>query len=387
MFSIALHQPRAAFCLIWFLVSALLTAAPAWAQQTNKSLTNPKPPTRKPDVASPKSPKPPTANRKPAATKQVLNGAWQIPEEWTRIDLVGTNLTPAPPVLVLTDDKPTYIREVIRLQWRAFDPINLHLIRPKGVAKPPVAIFLYSYPSTTSRFELDRFAQWIASLGYACAGFEIALAGDRFRMRPLREWFLSEMQEALATSTHDVQFLINYLQTRPDLDARQVGMFGQGSGGTVAILAAAADARIVAVDLLVPWGDWPKYLKSAAVLAKEKPELRGKYSTPEFLKTVAMFEPLDHLPKLKGRNVRMTFVADEPTCPNEVQDSFERVAKPLGFLVDRNARTPAFVGKVSGVALFRWLGQQLGASPAGVNSAAADVSSEAPVPVPLPKKK
>ncbi len=54
----------------------------------------------------------------------------------------------------------------------------------------------------------------------------------------MKEWFVSELQESLVESTHDVQMIINYLSTRGDLDMDRVGMFGQGSGGAIAILAA-----------------------------------------------------------------------------------------------------------------------------------------------------
>src|ERR1035441_1223230 len=51
-------------------------------------------------------------------------------------------------------------------------------------------------------------------------------------------------QLSLALTVHDVQMVLNYLETRGDLDMSRVGMFGQGSGGAIAVLAAAADSRI-----------------------------------------------------------------------------------------------------------------------------------------------
>jgi cephalosporin-C deacetylase-like acetyl esterase len=59
----------------------------------------------------------------------------------------------------------------------------------------------------------------------------------------MREWFISELQESLATSAHDVQMVLNYLASRNDLDMSRVGMFTAGSGANIAILASAVDAR------------------------------------------------------------------------------------------------------------------------------------------------
>ena len=74
-------------------------------------------------------------------------------------------------------------------------------------------------------------------------------------------------------------------------------MYGQGSGGTIAILAAAADPRIRALDLLNPWGDWPDWLKGSPVVPDEE---RARYLTPEFLQRVSMLDPVDYLPRLRS---------------------------------------------------------------------------------------
>src|ERR1022692_4628664 len=75
-------------------------------------------------------------------------------------------------------------------------------------------------------------------------GFVSALTGQRYHDRPMKEWFVSELPEALGSSVHDVQMILNYLADRNDLDMTRVGMYGQGSGGTIAILAASADPRL-----------------------------------------------------------------------------------------------------------------------------------------------
>jgi len=73
----------------------------------------------------------------------------------------------------------------------------------------------------------------------------------------MKEWFVSDLEHSLVGTTHDVQMVINYLASRGDFDMSRIGIFGEGSGGTIALLAASVDARIKAVDVLDPWGDWP----------------------------------------------------------------------------------------------------------------------------------
>src|SRR5271166_1018096 len=139
-------------------------------------------------------------------------------EKWDSLSLDGSQLIPQRPIFGEKDDQPHFTRELIRVQWRVGDPIDLYIIRPKGVAKPPVVLYLYSYPSETERFRDNDYCGRIMEGGVAAIGFVSALTGQRYAMRPMKEWFVSELQEALATSVHDVQMILNFLAKRDDLD-------------------------------------------------------------------------------------------------------------------------------------------------------------------------
>src|SRR5262249_23780817 len=156
-------------------------------------------------------------------------------EDWTAITLDRSHLVPDRPVLGEKYDLPgnTFIRELYQVVWRPGDPIDLYVVLPKGVQKPPVVLYLYSYPQDTERFKNDHWCASTTAGGYAAVGFVSALTGHRTEHRPPKEWFVSELQEALATSTHDVQMIVNYLGTREDLDMEHLGMLGQGSGGAI----------------------------------------------------------------------------------------------------------------------------------------------------------
>jgi len=97
----------------------------------------------------------------------------------------------------------------------------------------------------------------------------------------MKEWFISELQESMGSTTHDVQLIVDYLAARQDLSADQVAIFGQGSALRSPFLAAAADPRIRVLDLLNPWGDWPDWLKTSPVVPDEE---RARYLTPSSLK-------------------------------------------------------------------------------------------------------
>src|SRR5208337_3634238 len=219
-------------------------------------------------------------------------------ESFSNLSLMESDLHPEPPVQGGTDETSEYVRELLQMKWRWGDPIDLWVIRPRGVKNPPVVLYLYSYPSETDRFKDDRYCRRVVSGGAAAVGFVSALTGHRYANRPMKEWFISELPESLAKTVHDVQMILNYLETRGDLDMSRVGIYGQGSGGAIAILAAAADPRIKALDLHNPWGDWPDWLAKSRQIPEAE---RANFLEPHFLKRLEPLEPMRYLPELKSR--------------------------------------------------------------------------------------
>ena len=234
----------------------------------------------------------------PHADPPDLKGAQ---EEWTSPALTGSHPIPTKP-LNFFDDYPHYTVETLRIQWRSGDPIDLYVMKPKGVKKPPVILYLYGYPTDTEIFRREEYQQLVTRNGVAAVGFVSALTGHRYHDRSMKQWFLSELQECFATSAHDVQMVLNYLDSRGDLDMGRVGMFTQGSGASIAILAAAVDPRIKVLEALDPWGDWPTWMATSPFVPENE---RSEYVKPEFLKKVAALEPVEWLPKIQAKKFRL----------------------------------------------------------------------------------
>jgi pimeloyl-ACP methyl ester carboxylesterase len=139
------------------------------------------------------------------------------------------------------------------------------------------------------------------------------------------------------------------------MDLDHVGMFGMGSGGTIAILAAHADPRIKTLDLLDPWGDWPDWLKFSPVVPDEE---RSKYLTQEFLKSVAALDPLAYLPSLKTPSFRLQQTLTEPATPNTAKERIAAAVPDTSRLVKyMDAGDLLKAWKVTG--LSGWIKQQM----------------------------
>jgi hypothetical protein len=249
-----------------------------------------------------------------------------VNESWSSPALTDSHLLPARPLSALVDDHPKYTVELLQVQWRWGDPLDLYVMKPKGVKKPPVILYLYGYPTSTDVFRNDDYEELVTRDGFAAVGFVSALTGHRYHDRPMKDWFLSELQECLATSAHDVQMVLDYLNARGDLDMNRVGMFTQGSGASIAILASGVDPRIKVLEAMDPWGDWPTWLATSPFVPENE---RAAYVKPEFLKKVSTLEPLDWLPKIQAKKFRLDNQVYEVTTPKPIKDKL-RAAAPAG---------------------------------------------------------
>ena len=276
-------------------------------------------------------------------------------ENWSALTDLKTGLEPTEVAVVQHDEQPDFVRELVRVQWRLGDPIDLWITRPKVTGRPPVVLYLYSYTDTNERFRDNGWCKRASADGFAAVGLVSALTDYRFRNRPMKQWFVSELPESLGSSVHDVQLILNYLAARGDMDMEHVGMFGMGSGATIAILAAHADPRIKALDLLDPWGDWPSWLEFSPAVSDTE---RAKYLTQEFLKSVAALDPVAYLTSLKTPSIRLQQTLSEPVTPNIVKERIASAVPHAAQLVKyTNAEDLLKAWKASG--LSGWIKEQM----------------------------
>jgi acetyl esterase/lipase len=172
-----------------------------------------------------------------------------------------------------------------------------------------------------------------------------------------------------------VQMVLNYLADRADVDMGNVGVFGVGAGGTIAVMSASVDSRIRAIDLLDPWGDWPVWMQKSAVIPDEE---RPAYVKPEFLKKVADFDPVKLLPGLKTRRIRLNHLNDDfPSTPEEAKKQMEAALPPTAE--HRRFETSiAFYSEVaSGGRVFDWLKLQIKTTDPKIREAAKEAPPSA----------
>ena len=292
-----------------------------------------------------------------------------VNEDWTSPSLANSQLKPARPLEFVTD-KPHFTMELLQLQWRWGDPIDVYVMKPKGVKKPPVILYLYGYPTDTEIFRRDDYEDLVTRNGVAAVGFVSALTGHRYHDRPMTKWFVSELPESLATSAHDVQMVLNYLAERRDLDLDRVGMFAQGSGASIAILASAVDPRIKVLEALDPWGDWPTWMATSPFVPVDE---RADYVKPEFLKKTASLDPVDWLPKIQAKKFRLDNELFDSVTPPAAREKL-RSAAPSGTTVEFYKTMDEFKAAFQGGKNLEWIQHELRSLPESATAANASTA-------------
>jgi hypothetical protein len=290
---------------------------------------------------------------------------------------LAKKLASASPLLGEKDEYLEFTRELIQVQWRSGDPIDLYVITPRGVIKPPVILYLYGYPSDTDRFRDNTFCQTATANGYAAVGFVSALNGQRYHDRPMREWFVSQLHNSLTESVHDVQMILDYLAMRGDLDIDHVGMFSQGSGATVAILAASVEPRIRALDALQPWGAWPMWMATSSLIPDAE---RANYVRHDFLAGIATLDPVNQLGHLSTSSIRVQFVGDDSITSVAAVKQITQAAASRDQVVEYPTSLAQY-NVLSGGRTFDWIKLQLRLPEAHSESTMGAVVPSTPVRV------
>jgi hypothetical protein len=339
-------------CLTVSLGLFLLFASPARSQSSSSQQSS-----SDPSSSDQKKPAPAAASPAPPSSAKFY-------EDWSTPLLDRSYLSMLPPTLAATDDVPGtgFIRKRYEALWRPQDPFDLYIITPRGVSKAPVIIYLYSFPDDTETFKDDHWCEAAVSGGYAAVGFVANATGHRTRYRLMKDWFLPSMNEALATTSHDVQLVLDYLNTRPEIDMSRVGMFGLGSGGTIGVLASAVDPRIRALQIVGPWGDWKDWVASTVIVDEKD---RDKYSASAYLDKVAPLDPVVWLPKVKAQSLLIQDVRKNASMPDKAQEALEAAA-PDFTVIDQFGNGRSYLTNRPPAMLFDWLKDQLkpGAKPA-----------------------
>jgi cephalosporin-C deacetylase-like acetyl esterase len=134
-------------------------------------------------------------------------------------------------------------------------------------AKPAPCLLLL-HGLNRNKESMSEAARDAATLGYASLAIDLYNQGERSPAPSSAQQtstdLLQELTIGLQQSVIDVRRGIDYLETRPNIDSKRIGLVGISFGGIVGILAASVDTRIKDSVVVSSGGDWVVILKSLA---------------------------------------------------------------------------------------------------------------------------
>src|SRR5215475_6907650 len=107
-----------------------------------------------------------------------------LKEDWTSPALNASSLRAVQTMRGYIHEYSGYTVELDRAQWRWGDPIDIYVVKPTGVKKPPVILYLYGYPTDTDMFQDEEWQRNAIKEGFAAVGIVSALTGQRYHDRP-----------------------------------------------------------------------------------------------------------------------------------------------------------------------------------------------------------
>lgn len=253
--------------------------------------------------------------------------------------------------LVTREEREGFIVETLVLDLNGIEPVPAFFVRPTEQAGPlPVILYNHAHGGDyalgkdellrgRSALQQPPYAEILTGLGYAALCIDTWAFGER-RGRSEGEIFREMLwsgQVMWGMMVYDSLRALDYLATRPDIDAARIGTLGLSMGSTMAWWIAALDERVtVCIDLCC-------LTDFDALIASRGLEEHGiYYYVPGLLKQFttaqinALIAPRAHL-SLAGIFDRLTPPAGLDRIDRKLRDVYEAAGASEAWQLSRHA--------------------------------------------------
>lgn len=159
--------------------------------------------------------------------------------------------------LVSEEDRGSYVLEKLTLDLNGIEPVFAFFARPKGESKRPAILYHHAHGGdydlgknelTNGRGALQQppYAKALTAMGFSVLCADTWLFGERAGRTEssLFKEMLWKGQVLWGMMVYDSVRAVDYLVSRPDVDASRIGTIGMSMGSTMAWWLAALDERI-----------------------------------------------------------------------------------------------------------------------------------------------
>lgn len=161
----------------------------------------------------------------------------------------GHQVVPLQPTVLKIGEMGTAIEERVRITTETDQDPVVRILRPKAPGKYPTVVVQHFLGADKDDASITLLLGMFVSRGFLVAAIDGRYRGERGKDRSLTDAISGALKTGkghpwLVDTVYDVFRTIDYLETRPDVDAKRIGMAGVSEGGLITWMAAAADPRI-----------------------------------------------------------------------------------------------------------------------------------------------
>jgi cephalosporin-C deacetylase-like acetyl esterase len=190
--------------------------------------------------------------------------------------------------------------------------IDVDYYRPHGTNRVPIIMVL---PMLGGGYELEKhFAGYFASHGYAAAIVR--------RDRRQKQMKVEELDILMRQMVLDHRQVVDWFESRPELDSARLGIFGVSMGGIKGAILIALESRIKAAALGLTGGDLPfiiSHTTEAGLVRRREQELKERNMTveqsEEQLRRIITCDPITYASYVDPRKVMLVLANNDTVVP------------------------------------------------------------------------
>ena len=201
---------------------------------------------------------------------------------------------------------------------------------PPGAEKPaPPPCVLLLHGLGGSKGDMFLIGLSFASRGYATLAIDIAGHGERPRIgdKPSIEMTMPEMRQACATTVIDLRRGVDFLATRPEIDAKRLGFVGLSMGGILGGVFIACEPRVRAATLWAAGGDWGTLVTTSTHAFARRFRERGATDSATIRAQMNDVDPVRYIARFTGRPLLLINGDSDLVVPRASTDALFAAAR------------------------------------------------------------
>jgi dienelactone hydrolase len=216
----------------------------------------------------------------------------------------------------------------LRTRWHlAYDSVHDQRVTaiftiPKKFAAPYPAVVLLAGSGGHKDTDYVRIASDLMStLGYATVSIDAQYHGERSRLDRSGDIHLinsDTMRDAWIQTVVDLRRAVDYLLSRPDIDAKRIGYLGFSQGGMIGGTFIGVEPRITAACLAIPGGGFLEWGPKVGL---------WKETTPAIEANAALTDPVYFIGRFSPRPLLILSAKRDELIPKFATDALFSAAK------------------------------------------------------------